>query len=414
MFEVARPFLLSLALGLLIGIERERSHASAGGETPFGARTFTLLALLGTLAAHLREPALAAVLAAFVGALVLGVHLRGGPSAGGATTEVAAVATFALGYLAHREIVLALMLGVLAVLVLALKPRIHEFAREELAPREVDAGLTFLVIACVVLPLLPDRPLDPWQILNPFRLWLLFVLIVGIGFGGYIAVRALGVGRGLAAAGFGAGLVSSTAATLSLSQKAREDGLPLRPLAVAIVLANVASAAAQVLVVAVANPDLAAEAGLVVGAPVAVGLAGALVASGFGRKVPEEASGMIGVQNPLALKPAALFASGLAVILALASAAQRVYGEAGFFAASLLGGATDVHGVTLAAATLEGAGTIGADQALVGIVVAFVVNMLVKLSVAGWAGGRRLFFAVAPPLVAMLAAAIAALAAVRG
>jgi uncharacterized membrane protein (DUF4010 family) len=255
---------------------------------------------------------------------------------------------------------------------------------------------------------------DPWQVLNPFRLWLLFVLIAGIGFGGYIAVRALGVGRGLAAAGFSAGLVSSTAATLSLSQKAREGALPLRPLAVALVLANVASAAAQILVVVVANADLLADAWLVIGAPVAVGLAGSLVMASVRPQEAATAAGSIDVGNPLALRPAALFAAGLAVVLAVASVAQRAFGSAGFLAASALGGITDVHAVTLAAATLASAGDVSGDKALVAIVLAFGVNMVVKLGIVAWAGGRRLLLAVLPVLTAMLAAAVAALLGVRG
>ena len=128
-----------------------------------------------------------------------------------------------------------------------LKPRIHAFAHEGLNDQEVKAALTFLVIALVVLPLLPNRTVDPWGIANPSRLWLLFVLIAGVGFAGYIAVRALGPARGLATAGFFAGLVSSTAATLSLSQRAKAQPEFAGPFATGIVLANVASAIAQVL-----------------------------------------------------------------------------------------------------------------------------------------------------------------------
>lgn len=413
MFDEARPFLLSLALGLLVGIERERAHAGRPGENPLGARTFTLLALLGTLAARIEEPLVAGVLAAVAGGLVLAVYLRGGAGAGGATTEVAAAATFGLGYLAASHLALTLMLGVVVVAVLALKPRIHEFAREGLAPREVNAGLAFLVLSCVVLPLLPDRPVDPWLLVNPFRLWLLFVLIAGIGFAGYIAVRALGAARGLAAAGFFAGLVSSTAATLAFSRRAAAPNAPLRTIGIAVVLANAASAAAQALVVALANPDLLADALPIVGAPVAVGALGAAGAALVG---PRRAGGAaaepesVDLGNPLELRSAALFALGLGVVLIAASAAQRALGSAGFLAIAAVAGTTDVHAVTLAAATLEGAGTIGGGEALLGIVVAFVANMGVKLALAGWAGGSRFFLVVAPPLLGMAAAAVAAFA----
>lgn len=415
MFETARPFLLSLALGLLIGIERERALAARERHVALGARTFTLLAMLGTIAAHVEAPALAAVLAAFAGALVLAAYVGGrGESGVGATTEVAAVATFALGYLAHRELALTAMLGVILAAVLAMKPRLHEFAREELTPREVNAALAFLVIACVVLPLLPNRTVDPWGLVNPFKLWLLFVLIAGMGFGGYIAVRWLGPGRGLATAGFFAGLVSSTAATLSFSQRARSEPGLATPFATAIVLANVASAAAQLLVVALANPSMMPSATWVIGTPVAIGVLGAAIATTLLRRgggATSSESPLEGIRSPLDLGEAARFAAGLGAFLLLASLGVKALGPTGALVAAALGGIADVHAVTLGVSTLAAAGNLEPGQALLSILVAFITNMAVKLGIVAWAGGRALAVRVAPPLLAMAIGAIAAFAA---
>jgi uncharacterized membrane protein (DUF4010 family) len=306
MFEIAKPFLLSLALGLLVGIERERAFSGEDRHIPFGARTFALISLLGTLAAHLGNTGVGIVLAAFAALIAIAAYLRppvSGRHDSGTTTEVAAVITFGLGWLAEGEPRLAAMIGVIVVAVLWLKPKIHAFAHEGLNDQEVKAALTFLVIALVVLPLLPNRTVDPWGIANPSRLWLLFVLVAGVGFAGYIAVRALGPTRGLATAGFFAGLVSSTAATLSLSQHAK------------------------------AQPEFAGA-----------------------------------------------FATGVVL-------------------------ANDAHAATLAASALSAAGSIAANDALLAILVAFVVNMIVKVTIVGFAGGRRLLATTAPPLTAMTAAA---------
>ena len=414
MFDTAKPFLLSLALGLVLGIERERAFAQ-GRHLAMGSRTFALIALLGTLAAHLGSPVVAVVLAAFVAAIVVAVYVRTGEDAGhpaGATTEVAAVVTFALGWLCHEDVLLAAMLGVVVLAVLWLKPGIHRFAHEGLNDQEAKAALTFLVIALVVLPLLPNRTVDPWDLFNPSRLWLLFVLIAGVGFSGYIAVRALGPARGLAAAGFAAGLVSSTAATLSLSRKAREDETFAGPLAVAIVLANVASALAQILVVAVANPNLVREAAVLVGAPVLVGTVGAAAAHAWLSKgKPASAEGTsFRLSNPLELKPALAMAGIFAVILVVAALATSVMGSSGIVATAAIAGINDVHAASLAAATLAAAGQVTTETALLAILVAFLVNMGVKLGITAVAGGRRLLAMVAPPLLAMVVAAIAAFA----
>jgi uncharacterized membrane protein (DUF4010 family) len=412
MFETAKPFLLSLALGLMLGIERERSVAGSDRHVPFGARTFTLIALLGTLAAYLGNPGLAVVLAAFIAAITIAAYLRpveGGRHDTGTTTEIAVALTFGLGFLAYGEAKLAAMLGVIVVGVLWLKPRIHAFAHRGLSDREVNAALVFLVIALVVLPLLPNRAVDPYGIANPSKLWLLFVLIAGVGFAGYIAVRALGPTRGLAVAGFFAGLVSSTAATLSLSRRAKTDAALAGPLATGIVLANVASTVSQVLIVAVADRALLPDALILIGSPMAVGAVGALVATWIlarRHRAPNDPGFVLA--NPLELKPAFVMAGMFALVLLASAVAGRVFGTQGVNVTAAIAGTNDVHAATLAAATLSAAGTIQRHDALFAILIAFVVNMIVKISIAGLSGGVRLFLIVAPPLAGMTAAAIVA------
>ncbi len=412
MFEIAKPFLLSLALGLLVGIERERAFSGENRHIPFGARTFALIALLGTLAAHVSNTAVAFVLAAFVATIAIAAYLRpsvDGRHDSGTTTEVAVVITFGIGWLAAAEPRLAAMLGVIVAAVLWSKQRIHAFAHEGLSDQEVKAALTFLVIALVVLPLLPNRYVDPWGIANPSKLWLLFVLIAGVGFAGYIAVRALGPTRGLATAGFFAGLVSSTAATFSLSQRARTQPEFAGAFATGIVLANVASALAQILVVAVAAPALLGDATALLGAPVAVGAVGTAAAVWFLRRrdgaTPDAA---FRLANPLEFKPALVMAAAFAVVLAVAAVAGRLFGSYGVIATAAIAGTNDVHAATLAASTLAAAGSIGPRDALLAMLVAFVVNMVVKMTIAGLAGGRHLLAIVGPPLAAMTVAAIAA------
>jgi len=412
MFEIAKPFLLSLALGLLVGIERERAFSGENRHIPFGARTFALIALLGTLAAHLGNAAVGVVLAAFIVLIAIAAYLRppvSGRYDSGTTTEVAAVITFGLGWLAHGEPRLAAMLGVIVVAVLWLKPRIHAFAHEGLNDQEVKSALTFLVIALVVLPLLPNRTVDPWGIANPSRLWFLFVLIAGVGFGGYIAVRALGPTRGLATAGFFAGLVSSTAATLSLSQRAKAHPEYAPAFATGIVLANVASAIAQTLIVAVAAPALLRDAAVVLGAPVVAGFLGTLAAVRFlARRVRAAPDPAFHLANPLELKPAFSLAAAFAVVLVATAVAGREFGASGVIVTAAIAGTNDAHAATLAASTLSAAGSVAPGDALLAILVAFVVNMIVKVTIVGVAGGQGLLARTAPPLAAMTAAAIAA------
>lgn len=409
-FELARPFLLALGLGLLVGIERERAGTDSPVQDPMGSRTFTLLALLGAVAAYVENQVITAVIAVFAGAIILVGYIRTrlGPqgSGVGTTTEVAAMATFAIGYLVRFNPLLAVMLTVLMIVILALKPRIHAFAKAGISSKEMTAAITFLVIAFVVLPLLPDRFVDPWGLVNPARLWMVLVMISGISFGGYIAVRVFGPQWGLPLAGFSAGLVSSTAATLSLSQKCREAKELTGPAAAGIVLANTASAIAQILVVAVISTELLSAVIPVVGAAVAVGLVGSAFALFLAQSVTGTETFTVG--NPLALRATAMFSLMLAAVLIVVSAASRIFGSAGTLIASAIGGTTDVHAVTLAVANLDVSGDITSRGAVLAIVVAFLANMVVKLSMAAWAGGRRLILVVWPPLILMMAASVAA------
>lgn len=417
MFEIAKPFLLSIALGLAIGIERERSHKGAEPEYALGSRTFTLVALLGTLAAHVGNPGIAAVLGLFVAGLIVATYLRGHREANGglgATTEVAAMATFGVGWLAHGEPRLAAMVGVGVLAILWLRPKIHAFAHEGLSDTEVNSALLFLVIALVVLPLLPDRAVDPWGLFNPARLWLIFTLMCGVGFAGYIAVRAMGPARGLAAGGFAAGLVSSTAVTLSYSRRARDHGDAAGPLATGIVLANVASALSVLLVVAVANRDLLPKASVLMGAPIGVGLLGTAAAIWWLRRnETHRPQAPLQLSNPLELRSALILAVVLAAILTVSELARRWLGPSGVVATAALAGSTDVQSATLAAATILANGSITVEVALLAILLAYLGNMALKLGIVAVVGGRSLLLPTAPPLVGMAAAAVAAYFAIR-
>ncbi len=413
MFETARPFLLALAIGLLIGIERERAKADAPEDSPLGSRTFALIAILGALVAHLAGQTVAVVIAiAAVGMVLLGyTRTRVGEhgSGVGTTTEFAAIVTFVLGFLARDDTGLAIMLAVVTLAMLALKPRIHEFARAGITQQELSASLTLLVIAFVVLPLLPDHPIDPWGLVHPARLWLVIVLIAGVGFGGYVAVRAFGPRWGLPLAGLAGGFVSSTAATLSLSQRARDDRGIAGPAAVGIVLANVASASAQVGIVAIIAPTLLGPVLPVLGLPILVGLSASAIA--WLATSRESDSGSFELGNPLAFRATVTFGGMLAVILVVVTIASRLFGAAGVLVTAALGGTTDVHAVTLAVSNLFEVGELEASRAAFAVLLAFTANMAVKLGLAGWAGGRAVVLRVWPALIGMVLAGLAGWAA---
>lgn len=243
MWQQLQPFLVAVAIGLLLGFERERSH-NVG--VPAGSRSFALLSLLGAVASSFGGWAVLAGLAG-VAALMALAYFRTNAEDPGTTTEIAALVCYLLGALAYSRPALAVALAVVVAVLLLSKNRIHRFAREVVSEIELEDAVKFFVVAFVVLPLLPDRALGPYGVLNPAKVWLLVVLLTGIGWAGYIGVRALGAQRGLLVTGLAGGFVSATATTASMGRLSRTTPGLRAPLASA--LAASMATFAQLLVV---------------------------------------------------------------------------------------------------------------------------------------------------------------------
>ena len=193
-------------------------------------RTFILLALLGAAAGWLSRTlsttwilaAALLIVGAFVGVGYV-ITARASQDGKGLTTETAAIGVCLLGAPGRSVSEVALALGVaVSATVLAYKQPLHDLVAQ-LATDDIEAGVKLLVASFIVLPLLPREPIDPWGAIEPHSLWLLVILIAGLSLVGYVATRALGPGRGTAAAGLAGGLVSSTAVTLSFARRSRED-----------------------------------------------------------------------------------------------------------------------------------------------------------------------------------------------
>lgn len=388
---------VALAIGLIVGFERgwhgqrERpeSASTGDGHTFAGIRTFALAGLFGGLAAAMPEPfhpwfAAAALLAVAVIATI--GYLQHARATGdlGATTEFALLVTFALGLLTGSGHPLeAVILSVVVAVLLGFKSEIHA-TLGRLEPREIRATLQLLVLALVVLPLLPNESLGPFGSLNPRTIGLLVLLILGIGFVGYFAVRMLGTRAGLLLTAAAGGLTSSTAVTVSFARMATTRGAPHALLGVGIALACAAMAPRIVVEVAIVHPALlpAVIPPLAVLAVMPV-LAVVLVLRKRRRSVGD---GELSLGNPLQLRTALTMGLLLAVLFMLSRAAQSWFGDAGIYGVAALSGIADVDAITLALADQAGRG-LDPEVAARGIVLAAVVNTAVKAVLAAVLGG---------------------------
>lgn len=389
-WQQIEPFLVALAVGLLIGMERERSHAR---ELPAGSRTFALLALVGAVAESL-DPRLALGGLVIVGALMTVAYFRTSDEDPGTTTVIAAVVAYLLGALAYSRPAVAVAVAVIVTTLLWSKTRIHRFVRQILTEVEVEDAIKFFVVAFVVLPLLPDRDLGPYGQLNPEKLWLLVVLLTGIGWVGYIGVRALGPERGLLVTGLAGGFVSATATTATMGRLARSGTEVRAPLAGAL-LASLATLIQLPIVLAVVNLDLL---GRLVPAVLAAAFVLVVVAASvyWGAVRARQRDGADGdpvdappAGRPFALWPAVLLAAVLTFALLVGRWGADLLGPSGAVLAAGAAGLADAHAGAIAAAGLAASGAIDTGTALVAIAAALGSNLLVKTVLAVTAGGRR-------------------------
>jgi uncharacterized membrane protein (DUF4010 family) len=393
----------ALGIGLLIGIERERRKGEGPARAAAGLRTFTLASLLGALAMLLGGGATLAVLAAVVGVLAVVSYRRSRDDDPGLTTEIALVLTFMLGALAIHDAPLATGVGVVVAIALAARSQLHRFVVRVLSEQEVHDGLLLAAAALVILPLVPDRAVDPLGAINPRTLWTLAVLMMAINACGHIALRAAGPALGLSFAGFASGFVSSTATIAAMGAKARRNpalragavsGAVLSSLATVVYLALLLAATSPAVLRAMAAPLLAAG--------VAAAAYGLLIAL---RSVRTHNGDTPPPGRPFNPRLALLFAATMGALLLLTAFLTDRYGTGGAGIAAALAGFADAHSASAAVAALQASGRITADQAVLPILAAFTTNACSKLIVAVTTGDRGFALQVVPGVLLSVGAA---------
>lgn len=390
--NVALQIVLALALGLLVGLEREWAQKE------IGVRTFSLVALIG-MVASLIAPAL--VVGALIGVLLLvmllNVQSLVRDNSLELTTSSALIAVLLLGALVgHEHYFTAITSAILMTMLLAWKAELAQFAGE-LRPEEIRGAVLLGLLSVVILPLLPDRFVDPWQLINPRQAWVIVVAIAGIGFLNYVLLRLYGT-RGLIWTALLGGFVNSVAAVAEmvslvgggaggggggggaggreLRGEGAEDALRSRLVALVLV-ANAATFIRNLVILAIfaSGAALLALPALLVMIVVAAALAWHRLARGNG------AVEALRVSSPIALGHVLRFAALFLLLAVTGALAQRALGGVGFVVIGVLGGLVSSAGTAASAAALATAGQISDQTAAVAVVLASMVSALVKLPI---------------------------------
>ena len=385
--QLFQSLAISLLLGGLVGLQRQHVDSPLGG-----VRTFPLVTIFGSLCAILAGPfggwMVAAGLLATVAVIVLGSRQVRPPSDHGITSEAAMLVMFAVGALCvSGPMIIAVAVGAGVAVLLQFKPQLHGLVTK-LGDSDIKAVMQFVLITFIVLPVLPNKTYDPFEVLNPHEIWLMVVLVVGIGLGGYISYKFLGHRAGVILSGLLGGVISSTATTASYARRTVEQPTLVPAAATVICLATGVSFVRILLEVAVVSRTL-----LPVVAPVLIGLTivSMLFALLYGRRGSKSSEKMPEQENPSELKSAVLFGGLYGLVLISVAAAKEYLPESGLFAIAVLSGLADLDAITLSSARMVEVERLSTDSAWRSILIAALSNLVFKSGLVLTLADRKLF-----------------------
>lgn len=402
LLQAIRGIAEALLIGFLVGAQREASH----GERHAGVRDFVLIAVVGAVCGLLQSPWL--TVAALISiTLLLGVFYFHIAERSGITTEMAAVATFCLAYLASVPDnpvgeILAIGIAVVVAAFLEAKRSLHKFVRETITETEFNDTLRFLAVIFIIYPLLPERGFGPYQALSPRAIWVFVILVSSISYVGYFFEKFLGARRGLKFAGFFGGLASTTATTMSFARSCCEEPGKLAIYGQAAVIANSMQFPRVLLILLVVNPALARASMAPLLAAGATGLLLGLVMARAKARGPDPLDVALG--NPFRLLPALKFGAVFAAILFASKTTAVLFGSGALYWTSAIGGSVNVDAVAVTVSDLLSRGVTAPPVGLLGVYLALMANAVVKGVLAAYIGTTPFAVRVFGGFVAMFGA----------
>src|SRR5450631_319740 len=394
---------VALGIGLLIGSERERRKGSGPSRSPAGIRTFAVTSLAGAISFSAGGQMLLSIATAGVIVLVAVAYWRGHENDPGLTTEIALTVAVLLGGLSMQRPALAGGLGVVVVILLAAKSRLHQFVGSILTEDELQDALIFAGATLVVLPLVPDSSMGPYDALNPHSIWVIVILIMAISAAGYVAVRLLGARFGLPIAGLASGFISSTATIAAMGARAAKANEVLASAVAGAVLSTIATIVQMALVLATTSMMTL----LVLAIPlVCAGLAATFYGAAFTvRALRQRSEAEVQSGRAFSLKTAFVFALTLSVILVACAALRDQFGETGVIFAAAIAGFADTHSAAISVASLVSSGKMSPADAIFPILGGLSTNTISKIVLAASSGGLSFAFRVIPGLIVVAFAA---------
>jgi uncharacterized membrane protein (DUF4010 family) len=387
--------MLSLALGGLIGIDRERSKKGF----PAGIRTLAFISLLGMLSAFLSSELnnyliMIVMLSTIFALLVVGYGVSFNTKRFfGFTSTIIIFLTFVIGMISYYDNYnynyYAIALAIITTLILSQKTFLHSMV-SKLSDNEIFDSLKFAIIAFIILPLIPNKAIDPWGIINPYELWFLVVLILSISYLGYFISKVIGKNRGIYLSGLVGGLISSTAVASSLSILSKKNESLSNASCIGIMLASSIMYIRILIEALIINFSFGTALLLPLILCALIGLSISLFDIRKNRASSTSNNAQIITESPFNLLPAIKFTLFIAVILIASRFLNNTFGESGIYFASMLAGLIDTDAITLSLASLVNS-SLSIQIGIVAIIIAVLTNSIIKLLFVKTQGSKNLF-----------------------
>ncbi len=379
----------ALSIGLLVGLEREYGQRKINGQSKHieaaGIRTFAMVALLGNLMTWLPEPLhlwMPILAITFVALMAVFSYQRTSDSDKGFTSEAALVVTCILGTLTGYGMGLpASMVAITMVALLHFKKWLHHFSHS-LSKVDIRQALLFLVLTVIILPVLPNQTFGPYDSLNPYRIWLMVVLISGLGFAAYAAIKILGHRSGLMLTGLLGGLVSSTAVTLAMCRISQKSPELQSSSTLATLLACTTMFPRVLILTLLLSPKLAWALAPAITVIVIYAATACTYLWYQSRQHKKNTPHLYSPKkNPLSLRMALAFGLFYALVILISHMALAHFGQQGLLTVAGLSGLSDVDAITLSLAEMNQNNAAVTHLAAQGIMLACASNSMVKLGI---------------------------------
>jgi uncharacterized membrane protein (DUF4010 family) len=400
-FELWLNLAVALGIGLLIGAERERNKGSGPDRSSQGIRTFTISSLLGAVSTIFNFWLLVtSVICVMVFTAVSSNNQK--ESDPGNTTEIALLLTVILGGLAMSQPALSAAIAVSLAILLAAKDPIHGFVTDMVTKDELNDFLILAAATLIILPLVPNTFIGPFQAINPRNLWLIVILVMAISALSHLALRWFGARIGLPLIGLISGFISSIATISAMGVRAKETPDVLNETISGATLSSLATILQLTLLLAVVHPATlkTLEIPLAFGG-ISIVIYGVVIAIKTFQKNKTETSS---IRKSFSVKQALMLVAVIAVILVISAALNAWFGQAGLIVASGISGLADVHAPTIAVATLAATGKLAAENTAMPILVAFTANSAAKAVMAVISGSKPYYQKVILGLIVQVSA----------